>query len=310
MTAEQTAHLRTDFVRTVRDLIRYAVSSFNRAELSFGHGTDNAFDEAAYLVLHSLRLPLDRLEPFLDAALSRGEIDAALALIHERVEKRLPAAYLTHEAWLGEFRFYVDERVIVPRSHIAELLREQLSPWITDPDALKNCIDLCTGSGCLAILLAHAFANAAIDATDISADALEVARRNVSDYGLEQRIDLHQCDLFGKLTGQFGTRRYDVIISNPPYVDAKTMAALPAEYRAEPSLALAAGKDGLDIIRRILEQAAEHLTPDGVLVVEVGHDKPVLEQAYPDLPFVWLETRAGGDFVFLLTAGDLRAGSR
>jgi ribosomal protein L3 glutamine methyltransferase len=284
MTAEQTAHLRTDFVRTVRDLIRYAVSSFNRAELSFGHGTDNAFDEAAYLVLHSLRLPLDRLEPFLDAALSRGEIDAALALIHERVEKRLPAAYLTHEAWLGEFRFYVDERVIVPRSHIA--------------------------SGCLAILLAHAFANAAIDATDISADALEVARRNVSDYGLEQRIDLHQCDLFGKLTGQFGTRRYDVIISNPPYVDAKTMAALPAEYRAEPSLALAAGKDGLDIIRRILEQAAEHLTPDGVLVVEVGQDKPVLEQAYPDLPFVWLETRAGGDFVFLLTAGDLRAGSR
>lgn len=310
MADEQTAHLRTDFLRTVRDLIRYAVSAFNRAGLSFGHGTDNAFDEAAYLVLHSLHLPVDRLEPFFDAALSRSEIDAALALIHQRIEKRLPAAYLTNEAWLGGVRFYVDERVIVPRSHIAELLHDQLSPWITDPDAVTSCIDLCTGSGCLAILLADAFPNAAIDATDISDAALEVARRNVSDYGLEQRVELHQCDLFGTRAGQFGTRRYDVIISNPPYVDAKTMAALPAEYRAEPPLALAAGEDGLDIIRRILEHAAEHLNDGGVLVVEVGHDRPVLEQAYPDLPFVWLETRAGGDFVFLLTAGDLRAGSR
>ncbi len=308
MADEQTAHLRTDFLRTVRDLIRYAVSAFNRAGLSFGHGTDNAFDEAAYLVLHSLHLPVDRLEPFFDAALSPSEIDAALALIHQRIEQRLPAAYLTNEAWLGGFRFYVDERVIVPRSHIAELLHDQLSPWITDPDAVTSCIDLCTGSGCLAILLANAFPNAAIDATDISDAALEVARRNVSDYGLEQRVELHQCDLFG--TRQYGSRRYDVIVSNPPYVDAKTMAALPAEYRAEPPLALAAGEDGLDIIRRILEHAAEHLNDDGVLVVEVGHDRPVLEQAYPDLPFVWLETRAGGDFVFLLTAGDLRAGSR
>lgn len=313
MADEQTAHLRTDFLRTVRDLIRYAVSAFNRAGLSFGHGTDNAFDEAAYLVLHSLHLPVDRLEPFFDAALSRSEIDAALALIHQRIEKRLPAAYLTNEAWLGGFRFYVDERVIVPRSHIAELLHDQLSPWITDPDAVTSCIDLCTGSGCLAILLANAFPNAAIDATDISDAALEVARRNVSDYGLEQRVELHQCDLFGTRqygSRQYGSRRYDVIVSNPPYVDAKTMAALPAEYRAEPPLALAAGEDGLDIIRRILEHAAEHLNDDGVLVVEVGHDRPVLEQAYPDLPFVWLETRAGGDFVFLLTAGDLRAGSR
>ncbi len=313
MADEQTAHLRTDFLRTVRDLIRYAVSAFNRAGLSFGHGTDNAFDEAAYLVLHSLHLPVDRLEPFFDAALSRSEIDAALALIHQRIEKRLPAAYLTNEAWLGGVRFYVDERVIVPRSHIAELLHDQLSPWITDPDAVTSCIDLCTGSGCLAILLADAFRNAAIDATDISDAALEVARRNVGDYGLEQRVELHQSDLFGSRqygSRQYGSRRYDVIVSNPPYVDAKTMAALPAEYRAEPPLALAAGEDGLDIIRRILEHAAEHLNDDGVLVVEVGHDRPVLEQAYPDLPFVWLETRAGGDFVFLLTAGDLRAGSR
>ncbi len=304
MPAENTDHPRTDFVRTVRDLVRYAVSAFNRAELSFGHGTDNAYDEAVYLVLHSLHLPLDRLEPFLDAALSPAEIEAALTLIQARIEKRLPAAYLTNEAWLGEFRFYVDERVIVPRSHISELLQEQLSPWITDPEAVGRCLDLCTGSGCLAILLAHAFANAAVDATDLSEDALQVARRNVSDYGLGQRIDLRQCDLFGSLDA-----RYDVIVSNPPYVDAETMAALPAEYRAEPSVALAAGKDGLDIIRRIIDRAADYLTPDGVLVVEVGHDRPALERAYPDLPFVWLETRAGADFVFLLTAGDLRARS-
>lgn len=305
MAAEQTAHLST-----VRDLIRYAVTKFNRAGLSFGHGTDNADDEAAWLVLHSLGLPLNDLEPVLDKALSRTEIDAALELIHQRIEKRLPAAYLTHEAWLGEYRFYVDERVIVPRSHIAELLYEQLSPWIPDPDSVRNCIDLCTGSGCLAILLAHAFPNARVDATDISEQALEVARRNVSDYGLEQRIELHQGDLFGEPSGQSAAKRYDVIISNPPYVDTKTMATLPAEYRAEPSLALAAGDDGLDIIRRILEQAGDYLAHDGVLVVEVGHDRPVLEQAYPDLPFFWLETRAGGDFVFLLTAGDLREGSR
>ncbi len=294
-----------DHLRTVRDLVRYAVSGFNRAGLSFGHGTDNAFDEAAYLVLHSLHLPLDRLEPFLDAALSAAEIEAALELIHARIEKRIPAAYLTNEAWLGDFRFYVDERVIVPRSHIGELLAEQLSPWITDPRAVSRGLDLCTGSGCLAVLLAHAFEQAQIDATDISTGALEVARHNVNDYGLHARIELHLCNLFGELRGP-----YDVIVSNPPYVDTETMLTLPAEYRAEPSLALGAGDDGLDAIRPIIDRAAEYLAPDGVLVVEVGHDRPTLEDAYPDLPFVWLETRAGDDFVFLLTAGDLRAGSR
>ena len=296
---------RTDFLRTVRDLLRYAVSEFNRAGLSFGHGSENAFDEAAYLILHSLHLPLDRLEPFIDAALSPSEIETTLELIRARIDKRLPAAYLTNEAWLGDFRFYVDERVIVPRSHIAELLREQLSPWITDPDAVRRGLDLCTGSGCLAILLAHAFDQAQIDATDISSNALEVARRNLGDYGLGQRIKLHQYDLFGELRGP-----YDVIISNPPYVDARTMASLPDEYRTEPLLALAAGEDGLDVIRSIIDQAGNYLAPDGVLVVEVGHDRPVLEEAYPDLPFVWLETRAGDDFVFLLSGEDLRAGSR
>jgi len=295
----------TDCLRTVRDLLRYATSRFNEAGLSFGHGSDNAFDEAAYLILHSLHLPVDRLEPFLDANLTAAEIDAVHDRINTRIQSRLPASYLTNEAWLGDFRFYVDQRVIVPRSHIAELLREQLQPWVGDPDAVRQCLDLCTGSGCLAILLAHAFGRAHVDATDISADALEVAKRNVNDYQLRDRVHLHRCNLFGNLAG-----RYEVIVSNPPYVDANAMAALPDEYRAEPSIALAAGEDGLDIIRRIIDEAASYLAPDGVLVVEVGRDRPALEKAYPDLPFVWLETRAGEDFVFLLTAGDLREGSR
>lgn len=293
----------TSVLRTVRDLLRFCVSEFNRAGLSFGHGSSNAFDEAAYLILHSLHLPIDRLEPFLDAALTPSEIKAVLRLIRDRIEKRVPASYLTHEAWLGEFRFYVDERVIVPRSHIAELLQDQLSPWVAHPESVGHALDLCTGSGCLAILMAHAFPDAQIDATDLSADALDVARRNVSDYRLEQRVRLHLCDLFGQLD-----QRYDVIVANPPYVDAEAMAALPAEYRAEPEMALAAGKDGLDIIHRILDRASNYLAPDGILVVEIGRDRPALEQAYPDLPFVWLETRAGDDFVFLLTAGDLGGG--
>ena len=295
MAAEDTSNLRT-----VRDVLRYAVSSFNRAGLSFGHGSDNAYDEAAYLVLHSLALPLDRLDPFLDAALTPVEMAATLALISARIEKRLPAAYLTNEAWLGEFRFHVDERVIVPRSHIGELLRDQLSPWITAPDAVARALDLCTGSGCLAILLALAYPAATVDATDLSRDALDVARRNVNDYGLQDRVRLHQCDVFAK-----SETRYDVIVSNPPYVDAAAMAVLPAEYRAEPSMALSGGEDGLDIIRRIIDEAPAHLAPDGILVVEVGNDRPALEKAYPGLPFVWLETAAGEDFVFLLTADDL-----
>jgi len=294
----------TDCLRTVRDLLRYATSKFNQAGLSFGHGSDNAYDEAAYLILHSLHLPLDRLEPFLDAALTSAEIDATLKLIRSRIEQRLPASYLTNQAWLGDFSFYVDERVIVPRSHIAELLNEQMSPWVNDPDSIHQCLDLCTGSGCLAILLAHAFPEAQVDATDLSADALEVAERNVQDYQLQERVRLRQGDLYGGLTS-----RYDIIVSNPPYVDAAAMAALPQEYQAEPAMALAAGEDGLDVIRRIIDEAASYLTPDGVLVVEVGRDRPAIEKTYPDLPFVWLETRAGEDFVFLLTAGDLRDGS-
>lgn len=286
----------TESLITVRDWLRFAVSRFNEAGLSFGHGCDNAYDEAAYLILATLHLPIDRLEPFLDASLTHGEAEALKTVLQRRVTERVPAAYLTHEAWLAGRRFYVDERVIVPRSFIAELLTEQLSPWIEDPDAVGNVLDLCTGSGCLAILAAEAFPQAQIDAVDLSPAALEVAVRNVADYGLQNRIDLVESDLFGALAG----RTYDVILSNPPYVDAAGMAALPPEYRAEPALALGSGADGLDAVRRILGTARAHLNPGGVLVVEIGHNRDALEAAFPALPFVWLETAAGDQYVFLL----------
>lgn len=281
---------------TVRDLLRFAVSRFNEAHLFFGHGTHNAYDEAAYLILHDLHLPLDTLEPFLDARLTSGELEGVLHTLERRVKERIPAAYLTHEAWLGDFSFYVDERVIVPRSFIAELLREQLAPWVEDPEIVTSALDLCTGSGCLAILMAHAFPNAEIDAADLSLDALDVARRNVADYGLEEQIHLVQSDLFAALDG----RSYDVIISNPPYVNAPSVQALPAEYLHEPKLALGSGEDGLDATRIILRDAPKHLHPGGILVVEIGHNRDALEAAYPELPFTWLETSAGDDFVFLL----------
>jgi ribosomal protein L3 glutamine methyltransferase len=286
-----------DRLITVRDLLRFAVSRFNQAELFFGHGTTNAYDEAAYLILHTLHLPLDRLEPFLDARLLPVEIKTVVDILHRRVEERLPASYLTHEAWLGDFRFYVDERVIVPRSFIAELLREQLSPWVEDPEEIASGLDMCTGSGCLAILMAHVFPNALIDAVDLSADALEVARRNVDDYGLKEQVNLVQSDLFSALQG----RRYDLIVSNPPYVNVPSMQVLPKEYLHEPQMALGSGADGLDATRVILREAPKHLNKGGLLVVEIGHNRDALEEAFPGLPFTWLETSAGDEHVFLLT---------
>ena len=281
---------------TLRDLLRFSVSRFNEAGLFFGHGSNNAWDEAAYLLLHTLHLPLERLEPFLDARLTSAERDSVLRIIQRRIVERLPVAYLTHEAWLGEHRFYVDERVIVPRSFIAELLDEQLSPWLEDPWAVNSVLDLCTGSGCLGILAAQAFPNATVDAVDISADALAVARRNVDDYALESRLELIQSNAFATLKD----RRYDLIISNPPYVNAEAMAALPEEYRREPQLALASGEDGLDLVRQILKEANLHLNPGGLLVVEIGHNRDVLEAAFPNTPFTWLDTSAGDQYVFLL----------
>jgi ribosomal protein L3 glutamine methyltransferase len=286
---------------TLRDLMRFAVSRFTEGELFFGHGTDNAWDEAAYLLLHTLHLPLDRLEPFMDARLTSDERTAVIGIIERRITERLPAAYLTNEAWLGEYRFYVDERVIVPRSHIAELLREQLSPWVDDPWAVENVLDLCTGSGCLAILAALAFPESKVDALDLSPEALAVARRNVDEYDLGSRIRLVESDAFAAIEGQ----RYDVIISNPPYVNAESMANLPEEYRREPRLALASGEDGLDFVRTILKQAADHLNPYGLLVVEIGNNRDEVERAFPQTSFTWLDTAAGDSYVFMLRHEDL-----
>jgi len=286
----------TESLITVRDWLRFAVSRFNEAKLFFGHGSDNAFDEAAYLILHTLHLPLDRLEPFLDASLTHGEAESLRNVIERRVTERVPAAYLTREAWLAGHRFHVDERVIVPRSFIAELLGEQLAPWIEDADSLSSVLDLCTGSGCLAILAAESFPHARVDAVDLSKDALAVATQNVADHGMTERIALVESDLFAALDG----RTYDVIVSNPPYVNAESMAVLPPEYQAEPALALGSGEDGLDVTRRILAAAPAHLNPGGVLVVEIGHNRDALEAAFPTLPFTWLDTAAGDQFVFLL----------
>lgn len=288
---------------TLRDFLRLAVSRFTAAQLFFGHGSDNAWDEAVYLVLHTLSLPLDRLDPFLDARLLDEEKLALLDVIRRRVDERLPAAYLTKEAWLGEHRFYVDERVIVPRSFIAELLDEQLLPWIEDPWSIHRALDLCTGSGCLAILTALAFPEAQVDAVDLSTEALAVARRNVDNYGLDERVELVQSDAFAALDG----RRYDLVVSNPPYVNAESVAALPPEYRHEPELALGSGPDGLDFTRIILANAKRHLNPGGLLVVEIGHNRDALEASFPDLPFTWLETSAGDQYVFMLRQEELPA---
>ena len=287
-------------LHTLRDFLRFAVSRFQQAGLVFGHGSDNAHDEAAYLILHTLHLPLDMLEPYLDAALLADEKTELLGKLRERIEQRVPVAYITQHARQGDFDFYVDERVIVPRSFIYELLGEPLSPWIEYPELVHRALDLCTGSGCLAIQMAAHYPAAQIDAVDISLDALEVAAMNVEDYGLQERIQLVHTDLFEGLEGT-----YDLIVSNPPYVDAESVDALPEEYLHEPELALGSGEDGLDATREILLQAAKFLNPRGVLLVEIGHNRDVLEREYPELPFVWLDTSGGDGFVFLLTREQL-----
>ena len=288
--------------RTVRDVLRHAVGRFNAAGLFFGHGSADAWNEAVYLILHRLHLPLDRLEPFLDARLTAAERDALVALVARRVDERIPAAYLTGEAWLGDYRFTVDPRVIVPRSFVAELLFEQLTPWIAEPEAIESVLDLCTGSGCLAIIAADAFSSAVVDAADLSSDALAVARINVDAYALQERVRLIESDLFAALPDH----RYDLIISNPPYVNDTSMTTLPDEYRHEPRMALAGGIDGLDLVRRILEGSCDRLADAGLLVVEVGHERRHVEAAFPDLPCTWLSTSGGDDAVFAVQATDLR----
>jgi ribosomal protein L3 glutamine methyltransferase len=289
---------------TLRDWLRWAVSRFNETGLTFGHGTTNAYDEAAYLLLHGLHLPLDRLEPFLDARLPVAERERLAQLFARRIDDRVPAAYLTREAWLGEFRFHVDERVLIPRSFIAPLIPDGLASFVGDAEAVASALDLCTGSGCLAILLAHAYPNADVDASDISSDALAVAQRNVSDYGLADRVNLIRSDLFANLP----EKNYDLIISNPPYVTTRSMSDLPAEYRHEPPLALAGGDDGMDSVRAILHDAPRFLSPDGVLVVEVGHNRDAAETAFPRLAFTWLAAADAEDAIFVLRREDIIAG--
>jgi ribosomal protein L3 glutamine methyltransferase len=286
---------------TLRDWLRYAVSRFGEAGLAFGHGTTNSYDEAAYLILHALHLPLDRLEPFLDARITQVERTRLAELLARRIDQRVPAAYLTHEAWLGDFRFYVDERVIIPRSFIADLLPDGLAAFVGDAAAVTSALDLCAGSGCLAILLAHAYPDAEIDAVDLSSDALAVAQRNVAEYGLADRVNLIRSDLFANLS----EKTYDLIISNPPYVTANSMHQLPPEYRHEPVIALAGGDDGLDAVRGILRDAPRFLNPQGVLVVEIGHNRDACELAFPRLGFLWLDTGSSTDSVFLLKREDI-----
>ena len=287
---------------TVRDWLRYAVTRFNRAGIFCGHGVSNTYDEAVWLILATLALPPDRLEPFLDACIPSGERVALLENIACRADERIPTAYLVREAWLGGYRFHVDGRVIVPRSWFAELLDSNaFAPWIEDPETVTAALDMCTGSGCLAILMAEAFPNADIVATDISPDALDVAQSNIAEYGLDERIEPVQSDLFDALDA----RLFDLIVCNPPYVTTESMEQLPPEYLHEPALALAAGEDGLDIVRRLISEAARHLHPGGILAVEIGRNCHLVENAFPSLPFTWLTTRSGVDGVFVLKREDL-----
>ncbi len=280
-----------------------AEQRFLAAHLFFGHGSASAYDEAAYLVLHTLQLPLDDLDSVWERPLTTAEAAAIEQIVQRRITERVPAAYLTQEAWLGPFQFYVDERVIVPRSFIAELLEEELYPWVADVEGVQEVLDLCTGSGCLAIVAALTFPNASVDAVDLSAEALQVARRNIDDYELEDRVQPVASDMFTALAG----RKYDVIVSNPPYVTAESMAKLPDEYRREPEMALASGMDGLDHVRTILHEAPKHLNAGGVLVVEAGFNREGVEAAFPHIPFTWVEVSAGDDIVFLLTREELLA---
>ena len=294
---------------TPRDWLRYAVGRFRAAGLAFGHGATTALDEAAYLILEGLSLPIDSLDPFLDAKLLKSERERLDALIEARVTTRRPAAYLLHRAYIQGVPFYVDERVIVPRSFIGELLMTafaEANALTGDPGRVLRALDLCTGGGSLAILAARVFPNARIDAVDLSPDALEVARRNVDEHGLAERVTLIEGDLFAPLKD----RRYDLILVNPPYVAAAALAAFPPEYAAEPRMAHAGGADGLDIVRRILRKATEHLTPEGMLVCEIGRGRGLIERDFPDLPFVWLDTEESEDEVFFLRVSDFKPAQR
>lgn len=292
---------RTAAPRTVRAAVRAVRKQLDAAGVYYGHGTDNALDEAAWLVAGALGVAPATLDEHLDEHLGAPALQRLRDLCHRRIAARTPTAYLLREAWFAGLPFYVDERVIVPRSLTAEFIEDRFAPWV-DASGVRRILDLCTGSGCMAVACALAFPDARIDAADLSAGALAVARINVERHGVTERVRLVQSDLFQALAGW----RYDVIVSNPPYVARAEMETLPPEYRHEPALALEAGDDGLDIVRRILREAPHHLEPHGILVVEVGNSREALEQAFPDAPFVWLPTSSGDECVFLLRADDLK----
>lgn len=298
----QYAALVPSGLSTAREFILWGARRLDKARLVFGHGTDNALDEAAWLVLHALDMPPEADGDVLNRCLNSDEKATVVELLQRRIAERKPAAYLTRAAWFAGLKFYVDERVLVPRSPIAELIKSRFMPWL-DPGAVTRVLDIGAGSGCIGITCAYAFPGAQIDLTDISADALDVARENIRRHGLEAQINAAQSDVFDALAG----RRYDLIVSNPPYVDAESMMNLPAEYRHEPALGLAGGDEGLDIVLRILHKAGEFLTSSGVLVVEVGEGAVRLERRLPKAPFLWLEFQRGGGDVFLLTADQCRS---
>ncbi|RTM11963.1 MAG: 50S ribosomal protein L3 N(5)-glutamine methyltransferase [Bradyrhizobiaceae bacterium] len=306
-TAPKLAKVGRGELLTLLDYVRYAVSRFNEAKLAFAHGTTDPVAEVAFLVCEALHLHPEQLESFANARVTAAEGKTVLDLIHQRVTTRKPAAYLVNKIYMRGLPFYVDERVIVPRSFIGELLDShfggdgEAGSLIDDPNAVERVLDLCTGSGCLAILAAHHFPNATVDAVDISKGALEVATRNVNEYGLDERITLYRGDLFAPL----GDNRYDLIITNPPYVDAEGMAALPPECRAEPRIAFDGGADGLDVVRRILREAPDHLTPDGGLICEIGRGRELVDEAFPELPLLWLDTEDSEGEVFWIAAADL-----
>ncbi len=285
---------------TVRDCVLWAEHQFERAGLWYGHGTDSALDEAAWLVSGALHFDPERLDSHLFDTPSAEQREAITALVEERISKRKPAAYLLHEAWFAGYRFYVDERVIIPRSLIGEYILDEFEPWISRR-RVHDVLDLCTGSGCIAIAIANTFLEAQVDAVDISADALAVAQRNVEQHEVTDRVRLIEADLFAGVGG----RTYDVIVSNPPYVPGESMDHLPQEYRHEPDIALRAADQGLAIIARILHEAAEHLKPGGILMVEVGESRERVEVRWPDIPFTWLAHESGEETVFLLRREEL-----
>ncbi|MED5509621.1 MAG: 50S ribosomal protein L3 N(5)-glutamine methyltransferase [Pseudomonadota bacterium] len=291
------ASVKTE-LQTLRDFLRWTTSRFLEAGLFYGHGNEDAFNEASQLLLSSLNLPVNELpELFLDARLSSDEKDKLLCLIEKRIEQRIPLPYLTHEAWFAGLPFYVDERVLIPRSPFAELIDNQFQPWLESPDELGRILDLCTGSGCIAIALAMAFPEATVDAVDISEDALAVAEINIKKHELQDQVRAIQSDCWQAIEPQ---QQYDLIVSNPPYVGAEEMAGLPAEYRHEPASALEAADNGLALVREILLNAADYLSDNGLLFVEVGNSDLAVDAAWPDMAFMWLEFESGGHGIFML----------